>query len=62
MKRFDEWNNLKKSLHGYTPSPEEEIFIKPREIWITYWGVNLGFETDGGIENFTRPALVLKKI
>lgn len=57
-KRFDEWNKEKKSIDG---GDGRKFFIKPREIWFTKMGENIGFEENGKKE-FTRPVLVIKKV
>lgn len=57
MKEFDEWNNLKKSLH----SNKKENFFKERDIFWASIGINIGYEQDGKGEIFSRPILVLKK-
>jgi mRNA interferase MazF len=55
LKKFDEWNELKKNLHKYSMPP----YFKPREIWWCNLGCNIGFEQDGKGRNFSRPVLVL---
>ena len=58
MEAFDTWNEQKKELHkGETP----EFFVKPREIWYTKMGHNVGYEQNGK-HNFERPVLVIKKV
>ena len=56
MKEFDEWNNLKKSLH----SNGKENFFKERDIFYMNMGKNIGFEQDGKGENFVRPVVIIK--
>ncbi len=56
MKKFDEWNNLKKDTH----KKERNILPKIREIWWCSVGVNIGVEEDGKNKHFERPVLVLK--
>ncbi|KUK77263.1 MAG: Uncharacterized protein XD93_0441 [candidate division WS6 bacterium 34_10] len=55
LKRFDEWNELKKNLQKYSMPP----YFKPREIWWCHLGSNIGFEQDGKGADFARPVLVL---
>lgn len=58
-KLFNVWNELKKSLS------RKEIGIpfhpKEGEVWMTVIEKNIGFEQDGGGNNFSRPVLVVKK-
>lgn len=56
MKDFDQWNKLKKNIHGR----EIDIFCNQREIWWCSLGLNVGSEEDGKNELFERPILVLK--
>ena len=56
---FDAWNNEKKNIH--VANNATDFFIKPREIWFTKMGKNIGYEENGKKE-FTRPVLVLKKV
>lgn len=57
QKRYDEWNELKKSLHysGKLPTYHE------REIWWMSIGENIGSEINGKGEKFLRPILVVRK-
>lgn len=55
---YDEWNREKKKLND---KEELDFYIKPREIWYTKMGQNIGFEENGKRE-FSRPVLVLNKI
>ncbi len=56
--RFDEWNNEKKKIHT---QDQPKFYIKPRQIWFTKMGENIGSEQNGKKE-FSRPVLVLKKV
>lgn len=58
MKRFDEWNKVKKDLES---SIAINTFPKEGEVWMTYYGLNLGYEQDGSKDYFSRPILVIKK-
>ncbi len=59
MQDFDLWNKLKKILdfQGYR-LPK---FPKEGEVWMSNLGKNIGFEQNGGGNNFSRPILVVKK-
>ena len=57
-KDFDQWNDLKKSLHNITDNPRS---FHDREIWWCSLGINLGVETDGKNDHFLRPVLVLRR-
>lgn len=56
--RFDEWNSEKKRI-------DSEIiplfYVKPRQVWFTKMGQNIGVEENGKRE-FARPVLVIKKV
>ena len=58
MKRFDEWNKIKKQLE------QQEIIthFKQREIYWTKLGQNIGYETYGKGVEFLRPVLIYKKL
>ncbi len=57
MKRYDEWNEVKKRIDNKT-----KISIpKEREVYWTCIGENVGFEQNGKSKLFTRPVLVLKR-
>ena len=58
-KDFDRWNEIKKVINI-----ERRIFDPfPRlgEVWMSILGKNIGFEQNGGGDNFARPVLVVKK-
>ena len=57
-KLFDLWNTVKKQIHF---GEDRKVFMKPREIWFTTMGENIGFE-ENGKKRFLRPVLVLKKV
>ncbi len=57
MKKFDEWNEMKKSLESFGGTK----LCKPREIWWCRLGINIGREQDGGAD-FRRPVLIIKKL
>jgi len=57
MKNFDTWNNKKKQ----TNEQKDRLYFRDGEIWWVKLGVNIGYEIDGKSDDFTRPALILKK-
>jgi len=58
-KDFDRWNEIKKQLADNAPSPL--AFPKDGEVWMCTLGNNLGREQNGGLRDFSRPVLVVKK-
>lgn len=56
IKNFDKWNEIKKGIDSIS----EGRFYKPREIWWIKFGINVGFEQNGGENNYERTGLVLK--
>lgn len=58
-KDFDKWNSVKKkvALDIY----ESNIYAKEGDVWMAILGKNIGFEQNGGGDNFSRPILVIKK-
>lgn len=59
MEDFDKWNKLKKGIEAEISEPNK--FPKEGEVWISSIGRNIGFEQNGGGDNFSRPILVIKK-
>lgn len=59
VKDFDRWNDHKKGISlrfsGLGAYPQE------REVWICSIGKNIGREQNGGLRDFSRPVLVIKK-
>lgn len=55
-KDFDEWNTVKKGVDG---SGLPKLY-HTREIWWCSLGVNIGFEQNGGGQEYQRPVLILK--
>jgi mRNA interferase MazF len=53
------WNVLKKRLNN--TSSLKEKFPEEGEVWMCHLGNNIGFEQNGGGENFLRPILIVKK-
>lgn len=58
IKNCLEWIGLKKKLHAADNNPP---FFKEGDIWWCYIGENIGIETNGKGEQFTRPIFVYKK-
>jgi len=57
MKKFDEWNEVKKSIS----QEKNVVYFIERDIFWASIGVNIGFEQDGKGDIFSRPVLILKK-
>ena len=57
MKKFDEWNEIKKKTDKY----HKKLFFKERDIFYTKLGENIGYEQNGKGDKFQRPVVVLKK-
>lgn len=57
-KDFDGWNAQKKKIG----TDSTELYFETREVWWCFWGVNVGWEQDGGGPFFQRPIVVLKKM
>lgn len=58
MKKFDDWNILKKKIHNQTG----QLYINEREIRFAHIGVNVGMEQDGTGKYFQRPVVVIKRV
>lgn len=58
IKKFKDWFKLKIKLSF----KEDALVFKQNEIWWCILGLNLGEETYGKGEKFTRPVLVFKKL
>lgn len=56
-KDFSKWFSLKQSAHEF----ESKALFHEREIWWCKLGANIGFEIDGGGEDFERPVVIIKK-
>ncbi len=56
QKDFDRWNKIKKEIDGNGLSK----LYHAREIWWCSLGTNIGFEQNGGGQEYQRPILVLK--
>lgn len=57
-KRFDEWIELKESLHDMGRLRT----MREGEIWWCAFGENIGVEINGKSNTFARPVLVFKKL
>jgi mRNA interferase MazF len=58
MKKYDEWNEVKKTV----TKNNIKLGIKPREIFWTKIGQNIGSEEYGKGKNFARPVIVIRKL
>jgi mRNA interferase MazF len=56
-KDYKNWMSKKAGINNDKIRP----FLHEREVWFASLGENIGFEQDGGGENFLRPVLILKK-
>ena len=56
---YDAWNVLKKEIQA--SSDVLNYFPQEGEVWMASMGENIGFEQNGGGDNFSRPLLVIKK-
>ncbi len=56
-KDFRRWTTKKEVLND----TEGTALFHEREVWWCALGANIGFEQDGGQEDFERPVVVLKK-
>ena len=59
MNDFDLWNDIKKEINELVDDPNR--FPKEREVWMSSFGKNVGFEENGAGDNFSRPVLIIKK-
>lgn len=58
MKKFDEWNKVKK----ITDNQDKKVILKEGEIRWVKIGLNIGTESLGKGKLFSRPVLIVKKI
>jgi mRNA interferase MazF len=58
FKDFDGWNKIKKETDKKEVS---NLYFKEQEIWWIRTGLNIGIESNGKGEFFTRPVLIIKK-
>ncbi len=57
---YNKWNDKKKKISKSLL--KNETFPNNGEVWMCILGKNIGHEQDGGLINFSRPMLVLRKI
>lgn len=57
MKKFDEWNEVKKVIDHRAKS----IIFKERDVFWASIGENIGFEQNGKGDIFSRPILIVKR-
>ncbi|MBU2579013.1 type II toxin-antitoxin system PemK/MazF family toxin [Patescibacteria group bacterium] len=57
QKDFQKWHDKKSKVDEIKKRP----FFHEREIWYCTLGVNIGFEQDGGGEDFLRPVIIIRK-
>lgn len=58
-KRFNEWIELKKTLHNKEVKPP---FVSEGDMWWMSLGENVGSEINGKSDVFTRPGVIFKKL
>lgn len=58
IKKFLEWVKLKEQVHADEKHP---LLFNERDVWMCYFGENVGTESNGKNEFFHRPVLVLHK-
>ncbi len=56
-KDFDRWNEIKKMTDAYSIN----FYFKEQEVWWVKTGLNIGIESNGKGQEFTRPVLIIKK-
>lgn len=56
-KNYQKWMPIKSKINNEGKYPKG---YKERDIWICSIGENIGFETDGKKESFSRPVLILR--
>jgi mRNA-degrading endonuclease toxin of MazEF toxin-antitoxin module len=57
VKRFVEWLTLKANIDD----KEKVLNFSEGEVWMSYFGENVGFESCGKNKHFHRPVLILRK-
>ena len=58
MKKYDEWNEIKKKV----AKNSRKLGIKPREIFWVKIGQNIGSEEYGKDKEFVRPVIIVRKL
>jgi len=56
-KDFQKWHSEKSHINDIEKRP----FFHEREIWWCALGINIGFEQDGGGNDFLRPVVIFRK-
>jgi len=56
-KDYSKWHSIKTDVHNHKERP----YFHEREIWFSSIGSNVGFEQDGGGEEYMRPVIIIKK-
>lgn len=59
MKCFSDWFGLKENLHNNEHRPP---YVSEGDIWWCSFGENVGSEINGKSKQFSRPAIILKKL
>lgn len=59
MKDFEKWNELKQTIEN--SSLKDNVYYYEREIWWCHIGENIGIESCGKGNKFSRPVLIIKK-
>ena len=59
LQKFVDWT--KRKIKHHFEESEKLVYFYEREIWWAAMGQNIGFETNGKNEYFSRPVLVIKK-
>ena len=57
-KDYKKWHPIKQRVNNV---PDKRPFFHEREIWFCYLGENVGFEQDGGGDEFMRPVVIIRK-
>ena len=57
QKDFTTWANKKSVINDKTGT----ALFHEREVWWCVLGINIGYEQDGGQEDFGRPVIIIKK-
>ncbi len=56
MKKFDEWNRVKKIVEE-----KDRVKYSAGDVWMVHVGENVGVEEGGKGDDFMRPVVVIKK-
>ena len=58
VRRTDFFFDPKRFAHIHSISV---LYPKVSEVWMCYWGKNIGYEENGSEVSFLRPAMIVKK-